>query len=188
MIPGPGGGIARAIGSVAMTGWEIVTTAVLVLAVASIGVLLAVVVRLVRAAAERHAAAASEAEALRARLEELERRLVATPAAGQGAGAEEPFVITHMGEPGSGLAAVPESAPARVTLTPPAFADAVVRETVVQTAALVHGVRRALAPDVLNRIRFEMRRELKRSRKARKQEVREALREYRARRRAGSAA
>ena len=61
---------------------------------------------------------------------------------------------------------------------------AVVRETVVQTASLVQGLRRALAPETRNRIRFEMKRELKRTRKARKVELKEALREYRARHRA----
>ena len=54
---------------------------------------------------------------------------------------EREFVITHLGEDEP----EPERAPVKVSLTGPAFADAVVRETVVQTASLVHGVRRALA-------------------------------------------
>ena len=95
---------------------------------------------------------------------------------------EREFVITRLGDAGR----VPDidRAPARVTVKAPAFADAVLRESVVQTASLVQGVRRALAPETRNRIRFEMKRELKRNRKARKVELKEALREYRARHRA----
>lgn len=130
-------------------------------------------------------AAARDSAALQERLDALEARL-RTPAAAAPARAEQEaeqeYVITHLGEPDVS----PEVLlPAPVSLTAPAFADAVLRETVVQTASLLHGVRRALAPQTRHRIRFEMRREVKRSRKARKAEVREALREYRARQRAG---
>ena len=48
------------------------------------------------------------------------------------------------------------------------FADLVLRETVVKAASLAHGVRRALDAETRNRIRFEMRRELKRARKQRR--------------------
>jgi hypothetical protein len=133
--------------------------------------------------------AAREAAALRERLDAVEsglhgldqrvspERLVRT---------EQEYVITHLGEPGTGLeeAGQAGTAPVPVRLTAPAFADTVLRETVVQTASLVQGVRRALAPETRNRIRFEMKREVKRARKDRKVEVKEALREYRARRRA----
>ena len=69
----------------------------------------------------------------------------------------------------------------------PVFADIVLRETVVQAASLVHGVRRALSPETRNRIRFEMRREVKRSRKQRRADLREARREWEARQRAAMA-
>ena len=46
------------------------------------------------------------------------------------------------------------------------------KETVVQTASLLHGLRRALSPETRNRIWFEMRREVKRSRKQRRAELR----------------
>ena len=58
------------------------------------------------------------------------------------------------------------------------------RETVVQAASLFHGVRRALSPENRNRIRFEMRREVKRSRKQRRADLREARRDWEARQRA----
>jgi hypothetical protein len=125
--------------------------------------------------------AARESAALRERLDALESGLArhdARPAVRT----EQEYVITHVGEPEPAAAAPPVP----VRLTAPAFADAVLRETVVQTASLVHGVRRALAPETRHRIRFEMRREVKRSRKERKVEVREALREYRARHRAAA--
>jgi hypothetical protein len=89
-------------------------------------------------------------------------------------GASE-FVITRLGSE-------PEDEPAPALETR-LFADVVLRETVVRAAALVHGVRRGLSPENRNRIRFEMRREVKRARKSRKAEEREAIREYRARRR-----
>ena len=64
------------------------------------------------------------------------------------------------------------------------FADLVLRETVVKAAALVHGLRRALAPETRNRIRFEMRREVKRARKQRRADTRQARREWTSRQRA----
>lgn len=89
------------------------------------------------------------------------------------------YVITHLGEP----RAEPEveAAPA---LPAGQFADVVLRETVIKSASLFHGVRRALSPENRNRIRFEMRREVKRSRKQRRADLRQARREWEARQRA----
>jgi len=91
------------------------------------------------------------------------------------------YVITHLGEPVAEPEPEVEAAPA---VAPGLFADLVLRETVVQTASLFHGVRRALSPENRNRIRFEMRREVKRSRKQRRADIREARREWEARQRA----
>jgi hypothetical protein len=90
------------------------------------------------------------------------------------------YVITRMGEP-----AVTEPV---ATLAAPVFADLVLKETVVQTASLFQGLRRALAPETRNRIRFHMRQEVKRSRKQRRAELREVRREWAARQRAAMAA
>ena len=72
------------------------------------------------------------------------------------------------------------------------FADLVLRETVVKAASLAHGVRRALGPEPRNRIRFEMRQELRSARKRRLRLRKELLRQARAAERArldeGSAA
>ena len=70
------------------------------------------------------------------------------------------------------------------TVDAPVFADMVLRETVVQGASLFHGLRRALAPETRNRIRFEMKREVKRSRKQRKADMKQARRAWEARQRA----
>jgi hypothetical protein len=156
-----------------MQDW-IVPAAAGVLALVALGLGIA----LLRARARTdHELAASRAEtaSLRAQLEELERR-VASPAPRAAAPTE--FVITKLGEPEP---AAPEPAP---QVGGALFADLVLRETVVKAAALAHGVRRALDPETRNRIRFEMRREVKRARKQRRADTREARREWEARRRA----
>ncbi len=89
------------------------------------------------------------------------------------------FVITRIGEP------EPEPVP---TVPGPVFADLLLKESVVQTASLFQGLRRALSPETRNRIRFHMRQEVKRSRKQRRAELRAVRREWAARQRAGMAA
>jgi hypothetical protein len=93
------------------------------------------------------------------------------------------YVITQVGEPV--VVVEPEAAP---IVPAPVFADLVLKETVVQTASLFHGLRRALDPETRNRIRFHMRQEVKRSRKDRRTELREVRREWAARRREAMAA
>ncbi|MDH2416434.1 hypothetical protein [Nocardioides sp. CER19] len=156
---------------------------ILLACAATVAAVVAVVALVLLRRARRDSA--REAAALRERLEALESGLDRLDHREWSATApvvrtEHEYVITHLGE----LEAGPGEPAGPVRLTAPAFADAVLRETVVQTASLVQGLRRALAPESRNRIRFEMRREIKRSRRARKVEVREALREYRARHRA----
>lgn len=133
-------------------------------------------------AVRRQESAEQHTRELRERLEALEER-TAPASAGRVVADPHEYVITHVGE-GLPPIADPATPATRVSLSAPAFADAVLRESVVHTAALVQGVRRALAPETRNRIRFAMRQELKRTRKERKVELREALREYRARHRA----
>ena len=89
---------------------------------------------------------------------------------------DDEYVITRLG-------AEPEAEPAP-TLEPRLFADIVLRESVVKAASFAYGVRRGLSPANRNRIWFEVRREVKRARKQRKAEEREAVREWRARQRA----
>jgi hypothetical protein len=125
---------------------------------------------------------------LSGRINGLERRLAApSPSGDHLRSPDEPrpapapeYVITRVGEP------EPEPEPVP-TVAAPVFADMVLRETVVQTASIFHGLRRALAPETRNRIRFHMRQEVKRSRKQRRTELREVRREWAARQRAAMA-
>ena len=133
-----------------------------------------------RAVARRLDAAHAEAEALRVRIEEIQRRIEEPPTVR----AEQEFVITGLDTPLVGRDGYSTSDAAVETVPAPMFADIVLRETVVQAASLAAGLRRALAPEVRNRIRFEMRREVKRARKQRRADQRQARREWEARQRA----
>jgi hypothetical protein len=126
------------------------------------------------------AAARADADALRARLDRLESRASdeTEPVAPVVAPAE--FVITDLGTH-------TDEAPAPVSMEAPAFADIVLKETVVMAASLAHGVRRGLAPATRNRIRFEMKQEVRRSRKQRRADLKAAQRDLRARDRAAMA-
>ncbi len=125
-------------------------------------------------------AARAEAASLRAQVEEIERRLREQPAAPR---VEPGYVITHLGEQ------VPESTGERAVTSVDRvdgalFADLVLRETVVKTASLAHGLRRALAPETRNRIRFEIRREVRAARKRRRREMKDLAQQVRAAQRA----
>lgn len=137
--------------------------------------------------------AAIEAASLRARIGSIELQLAEGPApatpiretpsletSSPTAPVRRDFVITRLGdEPVHPLVPAP-------TVRAGQFADVLLRESVVRAAALLHGVRRALAPEVRHRIRFEMGREVKRARKVRRAEQRQALREWQARQRASA--
>ena len=122
----------------------------------------------------------AEVASLRAQVDDFERRPTSP---GRPRADEDPdFVITRLVE---GDALTPTE-PVTATATEPGgavervdsalFADLVLRETVVKAASLTHGLRRALAPESRNRIRFEMGREVKRARKQRRAEVKAARR------------
>jgi len=130
-------------------------------------VLLVVVLRL-RASVTRSSA---EVDALRERLDGVDR----SPAPVATSPVE--FVITDLGTHRD-----PDPEP--VHLDGPAFADVVLRETVVKAASLAHGVRRGLAPATRNRIRFEMKQEVRRARKQRRADLKAAQRDLHARQRA----
>ncbi|WP_323791530.1 hypothetical protein [Nocardioides sp.] len=164
--------------------WVVLATLGAVLLLVLGGLL--VVARLRRAAVRTDgevAAARAESELLRTQVQAIEQRLSATAAARTDLDVEQhEYVITNLGDKRSEDDGEP--APA---VDGPLFADLVLRESVVQAASLAAGLRRALAPEHLNRIRFEMRRELKRARKQRRADARQARREYEARHRSGEA-
>jgi hypothetical protein len=128
---------------------------------------------------------ADEVASLRRRLDDLvhdtEAHRTLRHAESQHPASEPPpveFVITDLGSPAAAAAAEP------ARLEGPAFADIVLKETVVKAAALAHGIRRGLAPATRNRIRFEMRQEVRRSRKQRRADLKAAQRDLHARQRA----
>lgn len=111
---------------------------------------------------------------------DLRRLLEATAVAADGSVGRTKvaeFVITDAGQPEPPVEQVPD----RVVLS------ATLGEPLVKAAAFTFGVRRALSAESRNRIRFAMRSEVRRSRKQRKKEMREAWRRMRAED-AGSAA
>lgn len=72
----------------------------------------------------------------------------------------------------------------RMEFTPRPQFEQVARTVMIEAASLAHGVRNALSEENRAKISYEIKRELIRVRKDRKIEVKEALREYRAKHRA----
>jgi len=166
--------------------WAVLATVAVVLGLALLGVLTSGRSRrLARAAQVAQAASLARAEALGEQVAAIERRLATQDAAAIRVDETE-YLVTMLGRDNdrNGTA---DSEPAPV-VGGPLFADLVLRESVVQAASFASGLRRALEPAHLNRIRFEMRREIKRARKQRRANLRQARREYEARERAGGAA
>lgn len=142
-------------------------------------VLVALLALLVAVRAHRRAA---RAEALATSL--AQRIVVLEPPAAEAprpVADDEPgtFVITRMGSEEAR-----EAGPVAQDIDGRLFADIVARETVVKAAAWTAGLRRALSPESRNRIRFEVRQETRRAGRARRSEMKQALREFRARERA----
>ena len=150
-----------------------------------LAVTLAVALTRTRARTHRELAEArAETAGLRLQLDQIERVLAGS------FGAPGPQAAAHDRAPrqdveytitGLGREEPPAPAPA---VDRALFADLVLRETVVKVASLAHGVRRALGPASRNRIRFEMRQEVRRARKQRRADTRDAVREWEARQRA----
>jgi C4-dicarboxylate-specific signal transduction histidine kinase len=130
-------------------------------------------------------AARADMEALSSRVDQLSAEQE-QPSAGPVDDRPAEFVITSIGDrpnpAGMGAAgrdvAVPEPVPAH--LTAGEFASVALGESLVRMLSLGYGVRRALSAENRNRIRFEMRREVRRSRKQRRRDLRTAARTLRA--------
>ncbi|HET7067466.1 MAG TPA: hypothetical protein VFI21_07675 [Nocardioides sp.] len=155
-------------------------TEALLLAVAGLAVVcLCLLVGLLRVRANARGAV-DDLERLRSRLDALEGPQ-GLPATGTSGPVE--FVITDLGRDHSVSEPV-----GPVRLERSVFADIVLRESVVKAASLAHGVRRGLAPATRNRIRFEMRQEVRRARKQRRADQKASQRDRHARQRATSSA
>jgi hypothetical protein len=171
--------------------WSVPAWALLVTLGAGLALVVGLVLHARRSAtrAERAVAdARAQADALGAQVAAIEARLDRpTPRAADPADDEREYVITRLGDEADDAEVGQQRA---APVDGPLFADLVLREGVVQVASFAAGVRRALAPAHLNRVRFEMRREVKRARKQRRTDLRRAKREYdaRARSRASDAA
>lgn len=121
------------------------------------------------------AAAQRESDDLRARLEELTGPPAARPTTAEGQSAT--FVITDAGRKDARLEVPSEdqiAVPDRLVLS------ATVGAPLVKVAAFGHGLRRALSPENRNRIWFEMRREVRASRKRRRRALKDYQRAVRA--------
>jgi hypothetical protein len=127
-----------------------------------------------RAWARDTALAHAELGDLRARVEELEHGQVEST---------RPSVPTEYVITGLGDLPAPAAGPPTSRVDGAVFADTVLRETVVKAASLAHGLRRGLAPATRNRIRFEMKQEVRRSRKQRRADLKAAQRDLHARQR-----
>ena len=125
-------------------------------------------------------AARADVEALRARVETLAHRddVRTTP--------QEPqeFVITGLDDvatvaPRQLRPAVSDPESGRPGLPAGQFATVALSEALVRVVSLGYGVRRALTAENRNRIRFEMRREVKRARRQRRRDLKDARRHLR---------
>lgn len=150
------------------------TTTLIALAVAALAMVAVAVLALLLAGERRRtsrllADSRREQSALRRRVDELAERVAC----------REPedavdFVITDIGlTTRSTAAGTPAAGRRRVV-------DATLGEPLVKVATFAFGVRRALSAESRNRIRFEMRRESRRARKVRRQEMKQAWRAMRA--------
>jgi hypothetical protein len=164
-----------------VAGVVVVLTAVVALVA---GVLVA---RARRRLARELAGSREDVASLRAQVEELSHRLGADPGApAPGATHPREFLITTLPDgPGSEVAVPDEPAPA---VAAGRFASVAVGESVVRLLSLGYGVRRALSPENRNRIRFEMRQEVKRARRQRRRDLRDAKRHLRAQQSGGERA
>jgi len=129
----------------------------------------------------------AEVAALRARVEELSRRLD-RDGAGSGDTREQDsdrvgtdYVITSVSRPGTDLAPrrPDEDAAPPPTVSAREFASLAIGESLVRIVSFGYGVRRALLPENRNRIAFEMGREVKRSRRQRRRDLKQAKRHLR---------
>ena len=146
------------------------------------GVVLARSSRRARARLEGELAASrEELQALHKRLDGLSRQVEPTRSPRSARSAEEEFVITTAGlpEPRRSDEVAPSDVPDR-QLSAKEFTSVALGESLVTLASLAYGVRRALSPENRNRIAFEMRREVRRARKQRKADLKEAKRRLRA--------
>ncbi len=141
-------------------------------AAAVLATLVGLLVAVLRSRAESRrqlALAQAETAELRHRLDELAEQVERSAEVERARSADAAYVITDAGQPR------PEpNVPDRVVLS------AALGEPLVKAVSFGSGVRRALSAESRNRIWFEMRREVRRARKQRRREMKEAWRRMQA--------
>ncbi|CAN5278403.1 hypothetical protein BH18ACT9_BH18ACT9_19470 [soil metagenome] len=128
---------------------------------------------------EALAVARADLNALQARLDAVSQRLEEE--------GPEGLLITSAGPTASAEAERPETRGSvrgvrpepPEPLGPSQFASVAVGESLVRVFAFGYGVRRALSPENRNRISFEMGREVRRARRQRRRDLKEAMRTHR---------
>jgi hypothetical protein len=161
--------------------WPLVALAVALVAAVLAACAVALSARRSRRRLEAELAAAREGlAAVQKRLDGLARR-VDRPAPKPPA-ADQEFVITTAGRPEAapGAEVAAHSGGAVEPVSARQFASVALGESLVTIASFGYGVRRALSAENRNRIGFEMRREVRRARKQRRRDLREAKRHLRA--------
>lgn len=125
-------------------------------------------------------ASRADVQALQQRLEELSRRVpVESEPERDAAGREYLITTLPTGDRPRAAVAVPAPEQDGARLTAGEFASVALGESLVRVLSLGYGVRRALSAESRSRIRFEIRREVKRSRKQRRRDLKEAKRHLR---------
>lgn len=119
--------------------------------------------------------ARADLDALRQRVDRLDRTRPVEHLAGDGADAPE-YLITSLAD-AQGDPVPAEDLEHR--LTGREFVDVALGESLVKVAAFAYGVRRAASPENRHRIRFEMAREVKRARRQRRRDLKDARRHLR---------
>jgi HAMP domain-containing protein len=138
--------------------------------------LLAAAVHSRRSSRRALAATRLDLDLLRARVEQLEQQ--ALPAADAAPPGERGYLITDAGNGGAAVA-TPAGGEHETRVGDRAVVSATLGEPLVKAVAFGYAVRRALSAPSRNRIAFEMRREVRRSRKERRRVAKRALREER---------
>ena len=150
----------------------VAVTAAAVALVVGVAAVLAVTVRDRRRLRTELDAARADLDALRSRVELLGG--TAGRPSRPPAGRASEHLITSLHEPTEPDAPVPVSEVE--PLTAGRFVSVALGESLVRLLSLGYGVRRAASAENRNRIRFEMRRELRRSRKQRRRDLKAARR------------
>ncbi len=154
-------------------GWAFWTVAGVLLVMAVVAAGLATLLRAERRRGRRELGSLrSECDDLRSRVDQLAR-----PTRPPGEEAPD-YVITRVGDAAL-VTGTDEDARGR-RISDRLVLSAAFGEPLVTVLAFGHGVRRALSAESRNRIGFEMRREMRRSRKVRRREMRAAWKQMRA--------